>query len=145
MAANATAAIPPKMSREAVVVYFDNTEPAIEFSAQQLQKTQVFMHRQSLELQNLNERLGAAHLALGAIRSSPMYRVFRAIGRWRWIDAVFARAFPDEAKERAAVVHKKKTRTCVAIDLTPLLPGGDNGGAKLVAVALVKQLARLMP
>ena len=33
------AAFPPKISREAVVVYYDNTEPSIEFSAQELQKT----------------------------------------------------------------------------------------------------------
>lgn len=33
----------------------------------------------------------------------------------------------------------------VSIDLTPLLPGGDNGGAKLVARALVEQFSRLAP
>jgi hypothetical protein len=33
------AGITPKISREAVVVYYDNTEPAIEFSAEELQKT----------------------------------------------------------------------------------------------------------
>ena len=33
------AAAPSKISREAVVVYYDNTEPSIEFSAQELQKT----------------------------------------------------------------------------------------------------------
>jgi len=33
----------------------------------------------------------------------------------------------------------------VSIDLTPLLPGGDNGGAKVVALALVEQFARLAP
>lgn len=33
----------------------------------------------------------------------------------------------------------------IAIDLTPLLPGGTNGGIKLVAVELVKHLARLAP
>jgi hypothetical protein len=34
-----TAGIAPKISREAVVVYYDNTEASIEFSAQELQKT----------------------------------------------------------------------------------------------------------
>jgi glycosyltransferase involved in cell wall biosynthesis len=33
----------------------------------------------------------------------------------------------------------------VAVDLTPLLPGGENGGAGLVAVQLVRSLARLAP
>ena len=30
---------PPKLSRESVVIYYDNTEPSIEFSAQELQKS----------------------------------------------------------------------------------------------------------
>ena len=33
----------------------------------------------------------------------------------------------------------------VAVDLTPLLPGGDNGGIKLLALELVRRLARLAP
>jgi len=33
----------------------------------------------------------------------------------------------------------------VTIDLTPLLPGGENGGAKLVARALVQHMAALSP
>ena len=33
----------------------------------------------------------------------------------------------------------------VAIDLTPLLPGGDNGGAKPLAIELVRHLARVAP
>lgn len=33
----------------------------------------------------------------------------------------------------------------IAIDLTPLLPGGENGGAKLMTVELIKSLGQLMP
>ena len=33
----------------------------------------------------------------------------------------------------------------IAIDLTPILPGGESGGAKLVALTLVRQLGRLAP
>ena len=33
----------------------------------------------------------------------------------------------------------------VAVDLTPLLPGGDNGGAKVFAMELVRALARVAP
>ena len=33
----------------------------------------------------------------------------------------------------------------IAVDLTPLLPGGANGGIKLVAIELVKHLAKLAP
>ncbi len=33
----------------------------------------------------------------------------------------------------------------IAVDLTPVLPGGDNGGAKLFAMELVRRLAALAP
>ncbi|HEX2526396.1 MAG TPA: glycosyltransferase family 1 protein [Geminicoccus sp.] len=33
----------------------------------------------------------------------------------------------------------------VAVDLTPILPGGENGGAKIFAIELVKALAQLAP
>src|SRR5207302_4165959 len=33
----------------------------------------------------------------------------------------------------------------ITVDLTPVLPGGDNGGAKLVARSLVSQFAVLAP
>lgn len=33
----------------------------------------------------------------------------------------------------------------VAIDLTPILPGGENGGAKIFVLELIKQLADLVP
>jgi glycosyltransferase involved in cell wall biosynthesis len=37
---------------------------------------------------------------------------------------------------------KKK---CIAVDLTPILPGGENGGAKVMTVELLQQLQRLAP
>jgi hypothetical protein len=37
------------------------------------------------------------------------------------------------------------TPSCVAIDLTPVLPGGDNGGAKVFALDLVSHLASEHP
>ena len=33
----------------------------------------------------------------------------------------------------------------IAVDLTPVLPGGDNGGAKVLALSLVRQLAARAP
>lgn len=33
----------------------------------------------------------------------------------------------------------------ITIDMTPVLPGGANGGAKLVALALVREMATLAP
>lgn len=33
----------------------------------------------------------------------------------------------------------------IAVDLTPILPGGENGGAKIVAIELVRNMARIAP
>ncbi len=33
----------------------------------------------------------------------------------------------------------------IAVDLTPLLPGGENGGAKVLAIELIRSLAQLLP
>lgn len=37
----------------------------------------------------------------------------------------------------------KRTRPHVAIDVTPILPGGENGGAKIMTLALVQQIVDL--
>jgi glycosyltransferase involved in cell wall biosynthesis len=38
-----------------------------------------------------------------------------------------------------------RKKTCIAVDLTPVLPGGENGGAKLVTIELVRSIARIAP
>jgi glycosyltransferase involved in cell wall biosynthesis len=35
--------------------------------------------------------------------------------------------------------------SCIAVDMTPLLPGAENGGAKLLAMDLVRNLSKLLP
>lgn len=37
------------------------------------------------------------------------------------------------------------TRPCIAIDMSPVLPGGVNGGAKIFALELVRRLAEILP
>ncbi len=41
--------------------------------------------------------------------------------------------------------HNRRKLKRIVVDLTPLLPGGENGGAKLVATQLVSSLARIAP
>ncbi len=97
-----------------------------------------------LELNILRRRLNDAQKAMTAIRSSPVYRIFNKLGRWSWLEPVFERTLAHQStngSSPAGDVHP----TRVAIDLTPVLPGGDNGGAKLVAIGLIRQLARLAP
>ena len=35
--------------------------------------------------------------------------------------------------------------TRIAIDLTPILPGGENGGAKVMTIELIRVLSRMAP
>ncbi|HEY8667879.1 MAG TPA: glycosyltransferase [Tepidisphaeraceae bacterium] len=99
--------------------------------------------RQNRDLALLNTRMAAAQTAANAVRHSPMYKVFRKLGRWNWLEPVFETAFPNGNGSVAKALPKKKT--VVAVDMTPVLPGGDNGGAKLVAIGAIRQLARLVP
>ncbi len=42
-------------------------------------------------------------------------------------------------------LDKQNLLSRIAVDLTPVLPAGDNGGAKVFAIALIKQLASMTP
>jgi len=109
------------------------------------------------ELQTARTRLDAAQKACGAIRSSPVYRTLKTVRWWAWLEPVFERAFPATPPARLpaaparvetpapAAPQRKKTGTRVAIDLTPVLPGGDNGGAKWATLGLIQQLSKLAP
>ncbi len=59
--------------------------------------------------------------------------------------AVFAHYDMSFVASRKPIFAIHKELKCVAVDLTPLLPGGSNGGAKIVALELVKNLAGLTP
>ena len=72
-------------------------------------------------------------LTLERLSHSAIYRGMRAAGLWGWV----------RLPVRAAVKSRKLRR--VAIDLTPVLPGAANGGAKVMTVELIRQLAKLAP
>jgi glycosyltransferase involved in cell wall biosynthesis/SAM-dependent methyltransferase len=98
---------------------------------------------------------------LKELRSRRVYRLLVRSGRWRELDAAFAGLIrasepvvaedPPTAQSLraastpAAVAHLPESGTLVGVDLTALLPGGINGGAKLVALEIVRGLARLAP
>jgi glycosyltransferase involved in cell wall biosynthesis/2-polyprenyl-3-methyl-5-hydroxy-6-metoxy-1,4-benzoquinol methylase len=73
---------------------------------------------------------------LGRIRGSYVYRLMRACGLWGWLDD----SRRDGAAGRRPVVLRK-----VAVDLTPVQPGGENGGAKVMTLELVRHLALMAP
>lgn len=95
-----------------------------------------------LEADALGRRLTAARTALSAIRTSPFYRLMVKIGRWRWLEPLMHQALGLSGDSRDG---QTPSTPCIAVDMTPVLPGGDNGGAKFVALGLVRQLAEMAP
>ena len=109
---------------------------------------------QAQERQLRAARAAARDLQI-AIEASSMYRLLRKLGRWEYHTRKLEqlnRALHGEVETlkdaeevlRAAQSAEVKLKR-IAVDLTPVLPGGDNGGAKLVAITLVQQLSRLLP
>ena len=77
------AALPPKISREAVVVYYDNTEPSIEFSARELQKTLSSIGHTPATLKSLAEMPAspdACYVVIAKNTSQSVLRLLEARG-----------------------------------------------------------------
>lgn len=55
----------------------------------------------------------------------------------------FSRAATQVVKQRRATAGEELK--CIVIDLIPVLPGSENGGAKIFTLQLVKDLIRLLP
>ncbi len=97
------------------------------------------------KLEQVNTRWDEAAGALRAMRRSPIYRGLVRVGRWSTLDAQLRNLVPDEVAEIDAREEEDASfdkphsdgPPLVAIDLTPILPGGDNGGAKQLVMALV--------
>ncbi len=92
------------------------------------------------------------------LRASPLYRLLVASGLWRRgetealelsrPDAVDWRQFPPpQAHGRLEFPRSNRPSRggAVAVDLSSLLPGAENGGAKTVALAVVEGLSRARP
>ena len=77
------ASIPPRVSREAVVVYYDNTEPSIEFSARELQKTLTTVGHKPVTLKALAEMPAspeACYVVIAKNTSQPVLRLLETRG-----------------------------------------------------------------
>lgn len=48
-------------------------------------------------------------------------------------------------RRAASEIGMSKILSTIAVDLTPVLPGGENGGAKLFVIDLLERLAEMMP
>jgi glycosyltransferase involved in cell wall biosynthesis/2-polyprenyl-3-methyl-5-hydroxy-6-metoxy-1,4-benzoquinol methylase len=101
------------------------------------------------QIQNLNTILGeresqieSMRLVLDQVRSDLVLLDRRPVFGWLWRYSGFA----EVARLRSLFEGKESLRPKhVAIDLMPVLAGGENGGAKVFAIELIKGLVRLYP
>jgi len=71
---------------------------------------------------------------LARVRSSRLVWLMQKVGLWRWLDSS-----PPSSVDSSPRRALKR----VVVDLTPVLTGGQNGGAKVMTIELVQNLARI--
>jgi glycosyltransferase involved in cell wall biosynthesis/polysaccharide pyruvyl transferase WcaK-like protein/MoaA/NifB/PqqE/SkfB family radical SAM enzyme len=105
-------------------------------------------------IDELTQWLEEAQSVLKALRSGKVFRILRKVGLWKGMDEMISQTLPSVSEERGSTLENslKATRarpkpklSRIAVDLTPLLPGSENGGAKLLALELVRNLCKLLP
>jgi glycosyltransferase involved in cell wall biosynthesis/2-polyprenyl-3-methyl-5-hydroxy-6-metoxy-1,4-benzoquinol methylase len=120
---------------------------------EQLDKQRDHVRNLQGALARLESELNAARLALRFVSQTRGYRVMRRLGRWSVLEQMLAQNMPAEpsGEERATAGHDDRPLgleatarlTRIAVDLTPIVPGGANGGVKLMAVELIRQLSQI--
>jgi glycosyltransferase involved in cell wall biosynthesis/2-polyprenyl-3-methyl-5-hydroxy-6-metoxy-1,4-benzoquinol methylase len=77
---------------------------------------------------------------LARLRLSYVFRLMRAFRLWGWLARNADIPIPHSTRAVGVPTLRK-----IVIDLTPVLPGGENGGAKVMTLELIRNLARLAP
>lgn len=107
------------------------------------------------EIVHLTENVSRLQEITRVIQRTRVYRILRRLGRWQFMDQApnesMGRGLPEggQAIESHGGLYTDPALEArlqhITVDLTPLLPGAENGGAKLVAIELVRYLSRLLP
>ncbi len=98
-------------------------------------------HRQThaAGIESATAQLMRAQHMLSRLRQSYVFRLMRKLTLWSWLDVpTLTQPVPAALPPR----EKGRLRT-IAVDLTPVLPGGGNGGAKVMTLELIRHLASL--
>ncbi len=94
------------------------------------------------ELQGLQKTLDRYRVVLQRLSGSYVYALMRKLRLWGWLAElieswVSAERWPEPGNPKQRGLKR------VVVDLTPVLPGGENGGAKLMTLELIRQLSAL--
>jgi SAM-dependent methyltransferase len=132
------------------------TEAARELAErqEQLEEERVQLRRVQFQHDALEEQrarlrvdLILAHSGIQALRGSVVYRVMRRLNRWQRLAEVIDQMGLPSVRGSSPAKPVDRCQTApggphrIVVDLTPVLPGGENGGAKLLALGLVGHLA----
>lgn len=125
--------------------------PHLEEATAEVVAQRTRAERAEAEVERLRGRLRELEHLVGGLRASGIYRALVRLGRWGDHDrrlstalgAAEVEASPVETREwDVAPTPAPPPSGPIAIDLTGVLPGAVNGGARLTALALVEDLHR---
>ncbi len=106
------------------------------------------------ELHRLSRQLQETQSVLKALQGGRVFRIIRRMGFWGGMQNMIQGVLGPDPVEAGGSSHPfpdlsdfspEGQFSRIAVDLTPLLPGAENGGAKLLALELVRHLSRLAP
>lgn len=115
---------------------------------QQLKKLEADKTIQEDEIIKLRTKQKFAAAALQSLKKTRGYRLIRKL---KFSDFLvqrirhFSKRISKSLLSREIPEKSNKTLKRIAIDLTPLSPGGENGGAKLMTVELIRHMSKLAP
>jgi glycosyltransferase involved in cell wall biosynthesis len=107
-----------------------------------------------LARRELTQQLEEAHSVVKALRSGRVFRILRKIGLWSGMEEMISKTLPLVLEEKESSLKNFQERVAarpaitlsrIAVDLAPLLPGAENGGAKLLAMELIRHISQLAP
>jgi glycosyltransferase involved in cell wall biosynthesis/SAM-dependent methyltransferase len=154
-AASAELALRLKQAHLRVAQYeaqIDQQATGLREPAEKLHRTQEEDSRRAAVLRGLlasaQESLSQVQAACDAhaglldrIRLSYVFRLMRTLGLWKWLDS---RECSKNTPSATDPLPRRELKR-VVIDLTPMLPGGENGGAKVMTLELIRHLGAGAP
>jgi len=93
---------------------------------------------QHATLEFIRTEAAVTQTALACLDHSFLFRLLRRLGQWPWLTQSIE---PPTKPSQCGIKPLRR----VVVDLTPVLPDGENGGAKLLAMELIRHLSQLTP
>ena len=120
----------------------------------QLKESEAVRKTQLEELHRLSRKLQESQSVLKALRAGRVFRILRKMGLWGGMENLIHGVLYSDPQEKRESPNpspdpsdspSEKRLSRIAVDLTPVLPGAENGGAKLLAVELIRHISQLAP